>query len=160
MRFVADGMLGSFARWLRLLGYEVNYVNDATDERLMEVANAEGRILLTGDVELYRRALARGIETYLIRGRTEPERLANMAKRFGIKLEVDPTTSRCPSCNSPIRRAEKTAVERKVPPKTLRIYEEFWMCEGCEKVYWQGSHWKKMGDVLAKAKRVLESQRS
>ncbi|MFQ6076843.1 MAG: Mut7-C RNAse domain-containing protein [Candidatus Bathyarchaeia archaeon] len=160
MRFVADGMLGRFARWLRLLGCEVEYMNDASDERLMEIAEREERVLLTRDVELHRRARGRGIEAHLVEGRNEPERLANVARRFGIMLEVDTSISRCPTCNSPIKPVVKSEVEDRIPPTTRRIYDEFWVCTGCGKVYWQGGHWKKINEVLARANKILESQGS
>ena len=27
--------------------------------------------------------------------------------------------------------------------KNIRSYDEFFICSGCGKVYWQGSHWKR-----------------
>ena len=52
MRFVTDGMLGRFSRWLRLLGCDVEYYRDSVDEELLKVAKAQGRVLLTRDAEL------------------------------------------------------------------------------------------------------------
>lgn len=51
-RLLADGMLGKLAKWLRLLGYDTAYENDAPDHELARRARAEGRILLTRDREL------------------------------------------------------------------------------------------------------------
>ena len=49
LRLLADGMLGRLARWLRLLGYDTAYENDADDLYLARRARAEDRILLTRD---------------------------------------------------------------------------------------------------------------
>lgn len=160
VRFVVDGMLGRFARWLRMLGCDVVYMNDATDERLMEVAESEKRVLLTRDVVLCRRAMGSGIGAYLVEGRNESERLANTARRFGIRLDVDTSVSRCATCNAPIKPVVKSEVEDRLPPTTRRIYDQFWVCTGCGKVYWQGGHWKKIAEVLAQANRILESKTS
>jgi uncharacterized protein len=29
-------------------------------------------------------------------------------------------------------------------PKTRRYFDRFWRCEGCQRVYWQGSHYERM----------------
>ena len=156
MRFIVDGMLGSFSRWLRMLGCEVKYYNRASDNELLDVAREESRVLLTRDLELFRRAKSRGLEAFFVEGVTEAERLADVSRRFNIKLEVDTSISRCPTCNSPIKRVEKNEVLDKVPSGTLKHYDEFWVCTGCGKVYWRGGHWKNINATLAKAKKFLE----
>src|SRR5262249_58233503 len=60
-RFVADVMLGRLARWLRALGYDTVYFRDAPDRRLLAVALAERRRLLTRDVALARLAREAGL---------------------------------------------------------------------------------------------------
>lgn len=156
MKFIADGMVGRLARWLRLIGYDVVYSRDLTDNELIRRAVAEARILLTSDVELYRRAVADGADSFLVKGRTEAERLARIAKRFRIDLNIDTTTSRCPTCNATIRPVKKEQVKEKVPPSTYEVFNEFWECtnKDCGKIYWQGSHWKKIGEHLSKAERL------
>lgn len=156
LKFIADGMVGRLARWLRLIGNDVEYSRDLTDEELIRNAIAEARILLTSDVELYRRAIADGAEAYLVKGRTEAERLARISKRFGIDLNVDTANSRCPTCNAPIRPVEKDQVKGKVPSSTFEVFNEFWECTNskCGKIYWQGSHWKKIGEHLSRAERL------
>jgi len=156
LNFIADGMVGRLARWLRLIGNDVIYSRDLTDNELIRRAVTEARILLTSDVELYRRAVADGADAFLVKGRTEAERLARIAKRFRIDLNIDATTSRCPTCNSTIRPVKKEQVKEKVPPSTYEVFNEFWECtnKDCGKIYWQGSHWKKIGEHLLKAERL------
>lgn len=157
MRFVVDEMLGRSSRWLRLLGCEVKYFK-AADDKFLEIAEKENRILLTRDLELIRRAKSRGLEAFYVEGEDEAEKLANISRRFNIKLEVDTSVSRCPTCNSPIKKVEKSEVLDKVPMGTLEHYDEFWMCLGCGKVYWQGGHWKKINETLARAKELLKTK--
>jgi len=159
MYFLADGMLGRFARWLRLLGHDVEYLNKASDDELLEAALKENRVLLTCDLALYRLATARGADAFHVEGKTEAEKLANIARRFRIALEVDTKVSRCPICNSPIIRTTKNAVKGKIPRSTLKRYDEFWVCTGCGRCYWHGCHWKKIDEVLTKANMILKSQK-
>ena len=67
MKFVADEMLGRSSRWLRMIGCDVKYFK-VSDNDLLEVAQREDRILLTRDLELFRRAKNRGLETFFIEG--------------------------------------------------------------------------------------------
>ncbi|MBM4400728.1 MAG: hypothetical protein FJ045_02130, partial [Crenarchaeota archaeon] len=96
MRFIADGMLGKLTRWLRMIGQDIKYSNQFEDEELIMTANKERRVLLTRDLELYQRAIAKGINAFYVEGRTEAEKLAELAKRFDFPLTIDLKRSRCP----------------------------------------------------------------
>jgi hypothetical protein len=158
MRFLLDGMLGKLTRWLRMLGYEASYENDRTDDDLLSIAKEGSFILLTSDEELYRTATFRGVQSFLIRGRNEPERLAELAERYKLRLEIDTRESRCPDCGSLIKETPKRNVEDSIPPATFKVYNAFWVCTNpnCAKVYWQGSHWKKIEQTLRAAKKILD----
>lgn len=157
MKFITDGMLGKLTRWLRLLGYDVEYANDMEDKKLMALAKKEKRILLTRDLELFQQANARGVDAFLVEGRTEVERLACMAKKHDFHLEIDVTVSRCPKCNTKIRPVAKDTVAEKVEKATFTFYNEFWECSKCGQIYWQGAHWKKITKTLEEAKKILSS---
>jgi len=156
MRFVLDGMLGKLNRWLRMIGHDVLYLNDVEDQDLVASAVKERRILLTSDVALYRLATARGADAYLVKGRTEAERLAGLAGRFGLNLSVDAADSRCPVCGSPLKAVSKEEVRERIPAATFNAFNEFWACSNseCAKVYWQGSHWENINAVLEKAREI------
>lgn len=157
MKFITDGMLGKLTRWLRLLGYDVEYANDMEDKKLMAMAKKEKRILLTRDLELYQQANARGVDAFLVEGITETERLANMAKKYDFPLEIDVTVSRCPKCNTKIKPVEKDQIAAKVEKATFTFYNEFWECPKCGQVYWQGAHWKRITETLNEARKKLEN---
>ncbi len=156
MKFIADGMLGKLTRWLRILGHNVKYSNRLDDNQLLTIAKKERRILLTRDLELYQQATAKGINAFYFEGTDEAERLAQLAKRFGIKLEVDMTTSRCPKCNTRVKPIEKEKIADKVEKSTFTYYNEFWQCPKCEQIYWQGAHWTRIRKTLEQAKERLE----
>ena len=159
MKFIADGMLGKLTRWLRILGHNIKYSNDLDDAELTVIAKKERRILLTRDLELYQQATAKGVDAFYVEGKTEAERLAQLAERFGIKLEVDMATSRCPKCNTRVRQISKETIGEKVEKSTLSYYDEFWECPKCGQVYWRGAHWTRIRKTLEAAKGNVEKLR-
>jgi uncharacterized protein with PIN domain len=157
LKFITDGMLGKLTRWLRLLGFDVEYANDMEDKKLMIRARKEKRILLTRDLELFQQANTHGVDSFLVKGRTEAERLACLAKEYEFPLEIDVTVSRCPKCNTRIKTVSKDSVAEKIEEATFTYYNEFWQCPNCGQVYWQGAHWKKIANTLDEAKKIRSS---
>lgn len=161
MDFLLDGMLGKLTRWLRMLGYETVYLKNSSDQELLSASKRDSLVLLTSDEQLYRTAAMRGLEAVLVQGRTEPERLACVAERYNLRLEIDTAHSRCPACGFLIREVSKDLVKHSVPPTTFKVYRSFWICTNpnCAKVYWQGSHWKKIEQTLENARKILDDRR-
>ncbi len=157
MKFLADAMLGKLSRWLRMLGQDVEYSTLLGDDQLLEKAKAEGRVLLTRDLELYQRALGRGLEAFYVQGKSEAERLAELAKRFGLPLEIDMDKSHCPRCNGKLQVAAKEQVKGDVEENTFLYYDRFWKCPNCGHVYWQGAHWKQIQQTLKQAQQKKQA---
>lgn len=158
MDFVVDGMLGRLSRWLRLLGCDVKYYNDLLDDELLIVADKENRALLTHDLVLFQRANAKGLKAFFVEGEDEAEKLASVAQHFNISLEIDMAVSRCPICGASLYSSSKDAISTKVFVGTLKHYDEFWVCNGCGKVYWKGRHWEKITQTINKAKNLKEGK--
>jgi len=152
-RFVADSMLGHVARWLRLLGYDTLYFRSIKDWKLLKIAEEEDRVLLTRDLGLYRRARKRGIRAFFIEDPSIENVLAMLSAKLGLRLEFDPDDTRCPSCNTPLRRTTSLIdVAGKVSPEIATKYREFWVCPSCGKVYWRGNHWRTIERILEVAR--------
>ena len=160
MKFIVDGMLGKLTRWLRMLGHNVKYSNKLDDAQLIAIAKREKRVLLTRDLELYQQATAKGVQAFYVDGKTEAERLAQLAKKFGISLEIDMAVSRCPKCNAQVKPTSKENVKDKVEETTFAYYNEFWQCPKCGQVYWQGAHWKRIRKTLETAKELAKMGKS
>jgi len=160
MQFLLDGMLGRLTRWLRMIGCDAYYSRDGSDADLMRQAREDSLVLLTCDVQLYRVAIARGVECFLIQGTNESERLANLAARFNIELKIDTERSRCPACGALIKCVNKEKIATRIPTATFKLYQSFWVCPNasCAKVYWQGSHWKRIEETLQNARIILENK--
>lgn len=156
MKFLTDGMLGKLTRWLRMLGHDIKYSSSSNDKQLIETAKSEGRILLTSDLGLYRKATVEGINSFFVERKTEAQKLASLAKQFNLKLKFEAAVSRCPACNTKIKPVSKEKIIDKVPETTGSYYDEFWKCPNCEKIYWQGAHWKRISKTLREAEEALE----
>jgi uncharacterized protein with PIN domain len=137
-----------------MLGHNVKYSNRLDDSQLMAIAKKERRILLTRDLELYQQAITKGVQAFFVEGQTEAEKLAKIAQKFGINLEIDMATSRCPKCNAKVKPIHKENVKGKVEDSTFNFYNEFWTCPKCSQIYWQGAHWKRIRKTLETAKEL------
>jgi hypothetical protein len=143
LKLLADCMLGRLAKWLRLLGYDTAYENDATDHALARRARAEGRVLLTRDQELAGR---RGLDALLINSEELEEQIGQVREALGPPL--DPSLSRCSVCNGRLEEVPAADVVDRVPPYVRRTHDDFFRCTQCERVYWRGSHVEAMDAEL------------
>jgi uncharacterized protein with PIN domain len=136
-------MLGTLAKWLRLLGYDTAYDNVAGDPELARRSRAEGRVLLTRDRELSER---RGLRTVLIQSEVLEEQVQEVQSALGPP--PDPALSRCAVCNTELESIGPADVASRVPPFVLRTQSDFRRCPGCGRVYWPGTHVAEMHDQL------------
>jgi len=156
LKFLADSMLGKLARWLRMLGQDVTYNVQLDDNELLVLAKKETLVLLTKDLELYRRAAAAGIDALFVEGKSEPEWLAEVAWRYGLTLAVYMEKAYCPVCNTKLKATPKEQLLGELQKNTFTYYEKFWKCPNCGQIYWQGAHWKQISNTLSEAQTKLE----
>ena len=138
-KLCADVMLGRLAKWLRIVGFDVVYSNDADDDELVETCKSQGRILLTRDTAVAKRA-GPDVKTIFVEGDHIKEQFASIRNKLPITLEPPLIFSRCLVCNTPLRRASREEVEPLVPAFVFNTNKEFKICPNCHKVYWKGTH--------------------
>ncbi len=149
MRFIADAMLGTLAKWLRILGYDTLFDPDLSDHQLVRLARAEDRVLLTRDRELARR---RGICALLVGSEDLDAQIGQVLT--DLHLEPDRSFSRCPVCNEPLAETDRETARSRVPAYVAQTHTRFKSCPTCQRIYWRGTHWQRMDDQLA---RILEN---
>ena len=147
-RFLLDGMLGSLARWLRILGYDTVYHVDMEDDKLRDEAKGSDRILVTRDTELYQKTANSGTEALLIHSEHTTEQLKELVDALGIKLV--PMNTRCPRCNGDLKPIDKNEIDGKVPEESYKAFDDYWICTDCNAIYWKGSHWIQIEETLSK----------
>ncbi|MFQ6117655.1 MAG: Mut7-C RNAse domain-containing protein [Candidatus Bipolaricaulia bacterium] len=146
MKFLVDAMLGKLAKWLRILGYDTLYFRDLEDEQLIGLAEVEGRVLLTGDEELWRHGI-------LISSDDWREQLRELAE--AVELDTSRVFTRCIECNVPLDRVGRAEIEGEVPPYVFATQEEFGRCPGCGRIYWKGTHFQ---SALAEVERIINER--
>jgi uncharacterized protein with PIN domain len=140
-RFVADAHLGGLAHLLRMTGFDTLYDNHYRDEEIASIAAAQGRIVLTRDRELLkRRDVTHGCYVRALRRELQ---LREVFDRLDLAGSARPFT-RCLVCNAPLHAVSMAQVESLLPPGVRERHERFAACEGCARVFWEGTHWRRM----------------
>jgi uncharacterized protein with PIN domain len=144
-RFVLDMHLGRLAAYLRMLGFDSLYWNEASDEHLAHVSHDQKRILLTRDRGLLKRNLV--IYGYCIRQKSPRDQLKEILDHFELAGDIQPF-KRCMRCNGVLEAVEKAAVLAQLPEGVRGRYERFRICPQCGRVYWRGSHFERMQRLI------------
>lgn len=150
VRFIADTMLGKLAKWLRILGWDVEYFPRIPDDELARRVEATGRILLTRDTLIVRRRKVRG-RFFLVQGDHWKEQLRQVVGRFGRPAPPQALFSRCVRCNVPLEKIEKEQVRGRVPPYVFLTQKRFRTCPACGRLFWPATHHDAMIRDLEKA---------
>jgi uncharacterized protein with PIN domain len=140
---LCDQMLGSLAKWLRILGIDTYFAqNTIEDDELLKIALDENRILITRDKELIIRAERYKISTIPIQSTDLGIQISAILSH--IPLDNKRFFTRCTICNTLVRKIDKSSVKPYIPKKVYANKDIFWYCPSCNKYYWQGSHYKKI----------------
>ena len=95
---------------------------------------------------LRRREVERG---YFVRATGSEPQLAEVLRALQLEPLVRPF-ARCRECNTLLEDVPKSAVLGRLPDKVRAQYEHFKRCPGCERVYWEGTHYERMRKLLGK----------
>jgi uncharacterized protein with PIN domain len=149
-RFVADSHLGGLAHLLRMAGFDTLYRNDFGDREIVGLSVAEGRIVLTRDRELLKlRELTHGCFVHALKPAQQFKEILVRLDLFG---SLRPFTL-CLECNRPLRDIDKAQVIDQLPPMVRERYSRFTTCDACGRIYWEGSHWQRMRELVEAAAR-------
>ena len=140
-KFIADGMLGSLARWLRLAGFDTEYFSGKDKYFLAYKARNEKRLVLTRDRKFFENN--RTISVFI-----EAEDLRAQLKEVRNKLKLELVNEKlftiCSLCNLPLEEKRVEEVIKLVPEYVGKTQKHFSQCKKCGKIYWQGTHWERM----------------
>jgi hypothetical protein len=152
-RFLLDNHLGQLATYLRMLGFDSQYRNDYQDEELASIAVEEQRVLLTRDRRLLmRKAIRHG---YCIHQTDPRQQAGEVLRRFKLMEQVRPF-QRCLRCNSPLEVVSKADIFERLEPLTKIYYDEFRICPSCDQIYWKGSHYEHMLEMITDLAKQAE----
>ena len=146
-RFVADVMLGKLAKWLRIAGFDVLYSNRFTDDELLSLSAAEGRILLSRDTRLLVR---RSVRHFIF---LESDRIQDQLRQVfcaTATVQIPALLARCLACNEILSEISREEVRARVPLYVFRTQNSFKLCPRCRKIYWAGTHRQSVMRILEK----------
>jgi uncharacterized protein with PIN domain len=137
-KFFADVMLGTLARWLRILGYDTCYDNAIDDDTLVSRCNSDNRVALTRDRGLAKRNRLK--QCLFIQSEKLHDQIAEVLRFTEEPVMPERVLSRCLECNIPIEEVEKEHIRDEVPPYVFRTQNDFRRCPHCGRIYWAGTH--------------------
>ncbi|HET7525570.1 MAG TPA: Mut7-C RNAse domain-containing protein, partial [Burkholderiaceae bacterium] len=68
-------------------------------------------------------------------------------ERLDLARSARPFT-RCLHCNAGLVSIDKAQALLRLPSRVAATFERFSACEGCERVFWEGSHWRRMQGLI------------
>ncbi|MCY3793758.1 MAG: twitching motility protein PilT, partial [Gammaproteobacteria bacterium] len=106
----------------------------------------ERRIILTRDRGILKRsAVTHG---YWLRHTRPRAQLEEVVRAFDLWSGLQPF-QRCIGCNGTLRRVAKTRVRERIPPRAARAFEVFSECAACGRIYWRGSHFERLAQLVS-----------
>jgi len=141
MKFIADVMLGSLAKRMRLLGIDVLYDRTLEDNEIIRFSLEQDRVILTRDRALSDRPLASS--HLLIKSDLLKEQVEQVLSAFPRKMPLNPL-SRCSECNELLDRITREEARDLVPQYVYENQDLFLRCPRCKRTYWHGTHVMRM----------------
>ena len=141
--FFCDAGLGGLARWLRAAGYRASWEPGIADDTLLALARQNGQTILTTDSMLMERRVLRDQiipSMWLPPTMSIFEQLERVFREFNLGV----ASPRCMSCGGALTPGDKESLRERIPPKTFRWLDEYFVCTQCGKLFWHGTHWLKI----------------
>jgi uncharacterized protein with PIN domain len=152
---MADINVGRLARWLRVMGYDTLIFKGEDDADMVTAALIENRILLTRDTQIMKRhpVIKGQVRAVLVKSDDFREQLKQITQE--LKLPASPKPfALCLECNIPLVGIEKSRVKDLVPAYVYETQREYMQCPSCCRIYWKGTHWKRMSERLREMEKA------
>jgi len=150
-------MLGKIARKLRILGFDTIYISNIEDDAILDLLFQTERILLTADKGLFYRSKKYNLLSIFLNNNTEIENLVTIFRNLNIKnIYLNSNYYRCSICNNKLTFIENPdTIKKEIHQKIFENNKSFFKCYECNKLYWCGSHIKKISLLIEKINNIL-----
>ncbi|CAE7675422.1 EXD3, partial [Symbiodinium sp. CCMP2456] len=139
--FILPAALTRLMRKMRGLGLDTEILKEGAPQGdLVESAEADDRIILYYQAKKLLPARV-AHRTYVLQSSAPDEQLREVIEAFDVDVDSDCLCGRCVQCNAwDWNLVDRDAVRGnpQVAEKTLENFDEFWLCGGCGKIYWEG----------------------
>lgn len=151
MKFILTNELGKLARWLRIMGFDAVYFKSNNIGTLIIQALREDRIIVTR-----RQSKIDDLEkkTVVLKNDNLNRQLNEVINKLNLKINENEIFTRCAVCNEILVKVKKEEVKDFIPEHVYKTKNEFRQCVQCNRVYWQGSHWGNIKEVIIKLGEV------
>jgi uncharacterized protein with PIN domain len=61
------------------------------------------------------------------------------------------------ACGGELREVPRDEIAAEAPPRSFAVYDRFWKCASCMKLYWRGTHWDGIERRLAALASTLRA---
>lgn len=147
IRFIADAMLGKLSTWLRMLGFDTLYLRTSDDDLLIARALGEKRRLLTRKTQLIRHREL-GDYLFFIADNDPLRQLKEVIEHYHLTSVPHAAFTRCLICNHRLTQVEPAQVGSLLPDYVKNSHKHFSICPGCQRVFWRGTHYENMRNIL------------
>jgi hypothetical protein len=154
--FVADAMLGTLAKKLRILSFDCKYFASIKDDEIAALAKADSRTIITKDKLLAQKCKKQGISTIYLESPSEKEQLIKIARECNLTYAVDASNARCTSCNGCLKKIDRSVITLEMPD--ISHINQFWQCLDCKHVYWEGSHIRNLKKFISEVNAELQDK--
>jgi hypothetical protein len=128
-----------------MLGFDALNRGDLSPREAMRRAVEEKRIWIRENLATV--GSEYGVRYFVLQSQNLRDQLAEIEAQYHLS-EFQQPFSRCLKCNEPISAVDPGEVRDRVPEKIRISIAEFYICRACGRVYWHGSHLKKMKGKL------------
>ena len=149
IKFIVDNNVGKLAKWLRIMGYDALFFTEEDDGKMVKVALAQNRVILTKDTQIMRRRLVTSgrLRAVLIEDSDPKAQLRQIVDVLKLDYQFRPF-SICLECNQSLVERDKDEVRDLVPPYVFKAQSQYMECPYCHRIYWRGTHWQAMSREL------------
>ncbi|MBM4446645.1 MAG: hypothetical protein FJ023_04740 [Chloroflexi bacterium] len=149
IKFIVDNNVGKLGKWLRIMGYDTLLFTEEDDGKMVKVALAQDRVILTKDTQIMRRRLVTSgrLKAILIEDDDSKAQLQQIVGTLSLDYQFRPF-SICLECNEDLIERDRDEVRDLVPPYVFNTQNLYMECPSCHRIYWRGTHWQAMSREL------------
>jgi uncharacterized protein with PIN domain len=121
------------------------------DGRMVKIALAQNRVILTKDSQVMKRRLVTSgrLKAVLIKDDDVKVQLQQVVRALNLDYHFKPF-SICLECNQQLQEKNKNQARELVPPYVFKTQSLYMECPSCRRLYWRGTHWQAMTRQLEK----------
>lgn len=146
-RFLCDGHLGKLAFLLRIMGFDTTWDQSWSEPGMARRGINEKFTVLTRSRSLLKRTDL--TDAMLIRSDIPEDQAAEVVQRFLLAGRVR-LFGRCSKCNGLLAQVPKAKVASRIPPKTAKWLDTYYLCVECDQLFWKGTHVTALREKVAR----------